>query len=551
MALDGAFLHLVRNELEILIGNRITKIHQPSREEIILSFRDRKVLLCVNGNNSRVHLTEFTPENPKQPPMFCMVLRKHFQNAKLVSISQDGLERILTFNFEHINEIGDSVRNSIIIEIMGRYSNIILVQDDKIIDTLKRSEDVTAERLLLPGAKYLPPKREKRLNFLTDNYKDGLNNITNFKDILTFFEGISPIVANEWINFAVKNDVIDYVRLNYIIEKTKEQISENKTHFNILYKDNMPQKFSYMKLFQFGNMFFEKEFSTACETLEKFFAEKSAKNNAKQYSDKLLKLLINRTERITKRLNLQKIELENCTKKENFRICGEVISANIYQIKQGEAFVKLVNFYDNSVMDITLDPKLSPAQNAQNYFKKYKKLVTAERVLKEQIENGLRELDYVESVFEALTRAETEGEISQIRLELEQTGYVKKTVSKQKSASPKPLKFELDGFNIYVGRNNLQNDLLTKNAEKSDIWLHTQKIHGSHVVIETGEKQITDKVLEFAAKFAARHSKAKKSTQVPVDWTFVKFVKKPNGAKPGFVIYTNQKTIFINPTEER
>ncbi|MDR0918047.1 MAG: NFACT family protein [Oscillospiraceae bacterium] len=550
MALDGTFLHLVKEELNTLCGSRVIKIHQPSREEIILTFRDGKLLLCANAVNARVHLTETTPENPKHPPMFCMLLRKHFLNAKLLIIEQDGLERILKFSFEHTNEIGDIEINSVFIEIMGKYSNIILTKKTEnkeiIIDCLKRSEDAfSGERLLLPSAEYIPPKKDKRVNFLTDNFDT--ENIKTTKDILNHFEGVAPTIANEWLAFATRNNEVDPVRLAYIIKATRD----NPPYFNVLFDNNEPKKFSYIKLSTLISLYNEKKYETACESLEKFFEQKTSLNRAKQYSETMLKMLVTLTERISKRINHQKIELENCSEKDKFRVSGELIFANIYNLKQGDIVAKLDNFYTGETVNIDLDPQKSPADNAKNYFKKYKKLVTAEKILKEQIENGLKELDYIESVFDTLTRAVTENEIAQIRLELEQTGYIKRTGNnKQKITALKPIEYEYQGFKILVGRNNIQNDLLTKSADKTDIWLHTQKIHGSHVIIKG--RDIPDEVIAYAAKIAAYHSKARNSSQVPVDYTFVKQVKKPNGSKPGFVIYFEQQTIYTEPinTEE-
>jgi predicted ribosome quality control (RQC) complex YloA/Tae2 family protein len=566
MALDGLFLHIVAEELQELVGQHVYKIHQPAREEVIFAFKNgKKLLFSVNANTARIHITNQNIENPKQPPMFCMLLRKYFGNSKLLSITQDGLERILTFTFEHTNEIGDKVLNSVVAEIMGKHSNLILVSGGKIIDCLKRSEDAfSGERVLLPTAAYIPPKRPEKINFYDipeiGNYcfcccENSPVQVENYKEIVEKFEGISPDFARYLV--AQSEDIVkdllektnNYYLLSDCVLTVLSDIYNKKYKFAIFYENNEPKKFTVMssELCDMPQVLDVKYLHSANETLDVFFHQKSSNDRLKQRADYIFNLLNSTTRRISKRINEQKIDLENCKEKEYYKLCGDLIYANVYQIKPETAEVILENFYNkNEPITVYLDPNLTPPQNAQKYYKQYKKLQNAEKKLNEQLLKGFQELDYIESVAECLNRVSTEEEIISLRQELEQTGYIRKNSGgKQKEIALKPLEFNVENFKILVGRNNIQNDKLTfKIANKTDIWLHTQKIHGSHVIIK-GENPSRE-ILEFAAKLAVKHSKAKNSNNVPVDYTFVKYVKKPNGSKPGFVIYTNQNTIFVN-----
>ncbi|MDE5764419.1 MAG: NFACT family protein [Ruminococcus sp.] len=576
MALDGAFLYSVKTELQPLIGGRVEKVSQPSREEIIISIRtrqgSRKLYISANAGSARVHITKKQPDNPQTPPMFCMLLRKRLGNGKLTSIRQDGLERILFLDFECVNEIGDIVTITLACEIMGRCSNLIIINGEgKIIDSIKRvDEEMSRERMVLPGMKYTLPPRDSRLNFLTAESEDIITKIRETgttelsKGLIRVFEGISPVLAREWTFFAgrgnhlqcdtVDGDQLD--RLIFIIKRTKEQLINNECCFSAAStKEGLLKDFSFIRLNQFGTLMYTKEIPTASELLDYFYYERDRAVRTKQRANDLFRLLVNLTERTERRIGVQKTELAECAEKEYFRLCGDVISANMWRIRKGDDSLTAENFYeeDNPEIKIELDVRKTPSQNAQYYYSEYKKCVTAEEKLAVQIRKGEEELQYLDSVFDSLTRADSENDIIQLRLELREQGYIKSGGSKVKppKALP-PIEYKSsDGYTILVGRNNRQNDQLTlKFAEKSDIWLHTQNITGSHVIIVTDGGTPPDRTVEEAAVIAAVNSKGRNSDLVPVDYCLARYVKKPSGAKPGKVIFTNYSTAFVRPDSE-
>ncbi|MCI7352088.1 MAG: NFACT RNA binding domain-containing protein [Ruminococcus sp.] len=576
MALDGAFLYAVKSELMFLIGSRVDKIHQPSREEIVISMRAKggmqKLFISANAGSARVHITKKSIENPKAPPMFCMLMRKHIGSGKLVNIRQDGLERILFLDFEAVNELGDLVIITVACEIMGRCSNIILINHEgRIIDSIKRvDEEMSRERPVLPGMRYEAPPRDDRLSLFTctrEQLSDALRNSPNAelsKSLIRTFEGISPIVAREWTFYAGRGGELTTADISRIaedrlfeaIQNTKIALEEGKCRFCTLTdKQGLLKDFSFIRIDQYGFLMTLKEQPSACDTLDSFFSERDAIARMKQRSSDLFRLLVNLTERIARRLEIQKQELKQSADREQLKLCGDLISANIYQMEKGMNEITVQNFYEESCPDITikLDARLTPSQNMQRYFSEYRKAVTAEKKLTELIAKGEEELSYIDSVFDALTRTNGEDEVMQIKAELAEQGYVKSVSmkGKQQPKSLPPIEYESpSGYRILVGRNNVQNDKLTlKTAEKSDIWLHTKDIPGSHVIICTGGSVPDDETILFAARIAARHSKAANSAQVPVDYVPVKFVKKPSGAKPGKVIFTNNRTVYVTPAE--
>ncbi|MCD7773947.1 MAG: NFACT family protein [Ruminococcus sp.] len=578
MALDGVYLNIIKKDLEEkLIGSRVDKIHQPSREEIIITFRTRqgshKVLFNVNASQARVHETEIAAENPKAPPMFCMLLRKHLSSGKLIAIRQDGKERILSFDFDSANEMGDIVRLTLIIEIMGRHSNLMLVNaEGKILDSIKRiGQDVSSVRPVLPGMIYSPPPREKRLgifdfdeaaliNILSQNGDKDLS-----KCLLHTFEGISPVIAREAVFYAAKTDSLRFNDLNqgqrdklcFFFKNTAQLVEEKKNKFVVLKtRDNQLKDFCFTDILQYGSLMIRKEFSSPNELLDYFYAERDRLSRTKQWADDLFKLLLSTSERISRRISNQLVELDECKNREIYKKSGDLIISNIYKIKKGDGVVMLTDYTDPDLREVsvTLDKRLTPQQNAQKYYNEYKKCDTAEKMLTRLIEEGKQELAYIDSVFDSLTRATSEADILALREELSEQGYLK--LRKSGKAKPQkglpPLKFRTTGgFDILVGRNNRQNDKLTlKDSSKSDIWLHTKDIPGSHVILKADGKVPVKQDIFEAACIAAYHSKAKSSSSVGVDYTLVKNVKKPNGAKPGMVIFTDNKTLFVTPDEE-
>ncbi len=574
MALDGITLGLVKNELRnYILGSKIDKIHQPSKNELVFILRTRnggyRLYLSCDGQSPRVHLTRYNLENPKTPPMLCMLLRKRLCGATLVDIKQVNNDRILIFEFDGTTEIGDKTKYYIICEIMGQRSNIILCDNDyKIIDAVKRvDEEKSSVREILPGLKYeLPPMQEK-CNILTDTVDNIVNRVLSYpekllsKAILECIEGLSPIVAREIAYRTIFDDKqvgllsdIEQERLQSEIEIIRNEIDNNK--FTLLNSvDGVPFDFSFINVRQYGNSLSKKSYDSISELLDDFYFEKDKINRTKRKAADLFKLLNSAIERTARKINNRRLELEKSVNREQIRIYAELITSNQYRLTEKASVYKLENYYDNNnIIEIPANPALSPLQNAQKYFKEYKKAANAEKMLYNLIEDGEQELIYLDTVLDNLSRAETEREITEIRDELEQGGYLKiKKGNKNKKEKPlPPLEFmSSDGFRILVGRNNVQNDMLTlKTAKNYDVWLHIQKYAGSHTIIIADKKEITETAIFEAASIAAFYSKVQNSSLVAVDYTLVKNVKKPVGAKPGKVIYNTYNTIYVTPNKE-
>ncbi|MCM1329683.1 MAG: NFACT family protein [Ruminococcus sp.] len=573
MALDGAFLSNVKRELGVLIGGRVDKISQPSREEIVIAFRTRggneKLLFSAAAGSARVNITKAAIENPKVPPMFCMLMRKHLGGGRLLDIRQDGLERILYFDFEAMNELGDMVKITLAAEIMGRCSNLVIINaDGKIIDSIKRVDaEMSRERMVLPGMTYTCPPRDERLDFRSCTAEDIASAAEPFpeadlaKTLIKIFEGLSPIVAREWVYYAaqggeaVKSDLRGELleRLAFAVQQTARECAEGKCAYTAVKDgDGLLKDFSFIPIYQYGGLMTTKEFDTACELLDYFYTERDSVSRMKQRSRDMYGLLQSTSERIARRLANQREELKISAERDKLKLYGDLISANLYRVEKGMGSVTVENFYDENCpqIEIKLDKRLTPSQNMQRYYGEYRKADTAEKILTQQIAKGEEELAYIDSVFDALTRAKGEDEVNELRLELAEQGYIRS--SKLKGKPPKahpPLEFKSpEGFTILIGRNNKQNDMLTtKLAEKTDIWLHTKDITGSHVIIRAEGKPVPDETVLYAARLAAFHSKAKNSSQVPVDYVPVKLVKKPAGAKPGMVIFTGNRTLYVKP----
>ncbi len=570
MALDGAFLNIVKDELSPLIGGRVDKISQPSREEILITFRTKggteKLFISASAGSARVHITKNNIENPKIPPMFCMLMRKHLGSGKLVNIRQDGLERILYFDFEASTELGDMTNITAAVEIMGRRSNLILIDRcGKIIDSIKRVDaEMSRERMVLPGMDYSYPPRSDRLDFRSCTKEDILKISENMPDaelskhLIKIFEGISPIAAREWVNSAAcGRDVTRSDLHGELLDRLFDEIVRSRSERDftaVKDKDGMLRDFSFIDIRQYGDLMDTVKFSSACELLDHFYEERDSLCRMKQRAQDLYKLLTGTSERIARRLANQREELKASADRDKFKLYGDIISANLYRIEKGMTSITAENFYEENSPEIkiTLDPRLTPSQNMQRYYGEYRKADTAEKILTGQIAKGEEELAYIDSVFDALTRTKGEDEVNELRLELSEQGYIRS--AKVKGKPPKsrpPLEFvSPDGFKVLVGRNNKQNDqLTTKLADKTDIWLHVKNITGSHVIIRAEGKEVPENTIRWAAGVAAFHSRAKNSSQVPVDYVPVKLVKKPAGAKPGMVIFTGNRTIYVTPIE--
>lgn len=575
MALDGAFLNIIKKELENeVLNSRVDRISQPSKEEIVLTLRfkggSRKLLISANANSPRIHFTKISLENPATPPMFCMLLRKHLNAGRLVAVRQEGLDRILFLDFEAVSELGDLTTITLAVEIMGRHSNIIMINaDGKVIDSIKRvNNDVSSVRMVLPGIRYeLPPKQDK-LNLTECDIDEGMDRLEKSKGsdlpkaLMNVFEGFSPILSREIAFCALKGQDIERERLSDFYKdrikaelvSLKDAIQAESHDFTVVVNEREKLRdFTFIEVNQYGGSAEKMKFSSPSELLDSFYAERDRVSRMKQRSHDLLKLLLNANDRITRKLARQKEELSQCRDREELMVKGNLINANLYQLKKGDKLVTLQNFYDEScpMIDISLDPRLSPAQNAQKYYQEYKKAATAEAMLVDLMKKSEEELVYIDSVFDAVSRTSGESELLEIREELQEQGYIKRSGQKQNrmvKALP-PIKYRSsDGFSILCGRNNKQNDKLTlKTAKNYDMWLHTQGFAGSHVIIESEGREISDKAITEAAIIAAFNSNGRDSSQVPVDYTKVKNVKKPNGAKPGMVIFTDYSTAYVTP----
>lgn len=551
MAFDGIFLHLIKNEIsQKVVGFRVDKIYQPSKEEILFTFRTydgvEKLLLSARADTSRIQLTNQHIENPKKPPMLTMLLRKLLCGAKLVDIKQEGFERILTLVFDARNDLGDPVEYRLIIEIMGKYSNIILVDDNnKIIECLKRiDEQKSSVREILPGLTYHLPPAQDKMNILTDSIVDIESRMkaldtTRGKAAGKVIQGISPIVANE-------------IEFDLSLSKLREYISNPTPTVVILDK---PKDFTFFMPHQYGDLCDYKTFDTLSQLVDYYFFEKVKIERIRQRSNDLFHHINVLKERAVRKAINRQNELDDCKDKEKLKVYGDLINSNLYRLEKGAMFYDLENFYDNNApIRIPVDPTLTPAQNAQKYYKDYRKKQIAESKLNAFIDEANQEAEYLDSVLDSLSRAQTDSEITAIRSELSSGGFLGKAGKKNtKEKKLPPKKYTSDeGFIIYVGRNNVQNDKLTlKTAKNYDLWFHTKDVAGTHVIVEAiKDKPFTDKVIRQAAMLAVVNSKAYASSNVAVDYTIVKNVHKPNGAKPGMVIYDDYNTEYVTPNEK-
>lgn len=575
MAFDGMMLHHVVNELKLgALNSRVSQIYQPNRDEIIINLRsmsgNKKLLLSARANSPRVHFTAYSVENPSSPPMLCMLMRKRLGGGRLVDIRQHGLDRIVSFDFECTNELGDKVMITVVVEIMGKYSNVIIVDGEGvIIDALKRVDmTMSSRRLVLPNIKYEYPDSQDKLNILLSPVDEVVEKIVNTpgekplnKAILGAVEGVSPIICRELEHRAsggssISNKTLkqsDILSLKAQLEKLSDTVLTCSGEAYMLYRkgDNKPFDISFTEIKQYGSLGESKKLTSFCELLDSFYYERDSIDRMRVKSADLAKIINNLIHRTSNKINNQKQELKSCADREELRIKGDLLQANLYRIERGSESVTVENFYDeNRPVEIRLNPAVSPAQNAQKYYKDYNKAKTAEQVLTVQIKKGEEELLYLETLKDELSRASSEKELSQIRLECAEQGYLKRSKSGGKKPAPLPmLEYTTsDGFKVLVGRNNKQNDTLTlKTAHKRDFWFHTKDIPGSHTVVITEGRELTETAIIEAARIAAYHSKAKESSNVPVDYTLIRNVSKPNGAKPGMVIFVNNRTVYVDP----
>ena len=568
MPLDAVCLSAVVREIAPqLEGSRIEKIQQPARDQIVLLLRgSRRVLINAGANQPRIHMTAKLRDNPSQPPMFCMLLRKYIGGGRIVSLEQTPLERVVTLTIDAMDELGEMSRYRLVLECMGRHSNLILVAPDgHIIDCLRRVDfEMSAQRQVLPGLFYhLPPQQEKASPFAITEEEFGelLRGCPAEEQLdrwlLDTFTAISPLIARELVYRAcgTTDARIEEERgqLWTVFTAWQQAVTADDMTPQLLLKGDKYSDFTYLAPQQYGALMNVQEAESFSALLDDFYEGREQADRVRQKGQDLLKTVTNARDRVRRKIALQEKEYLQTLDRDRLRICGELITANLYRMERGSGRVTVENYYepDCPPMEIRLDPRLSPQENAAKYFKQYNKAKTAEKILTEQLQRGREELDYLESVLQQLQQAEAEQDFNDIRTELTDGGYIRSHGKKQPGfqRASKPREFRSTaGLRILVGRSNKQNDQLTcKIAGPRDIWLHTQKIHGSHVILCTEGAEPDEQSLVEAAILAAYYSQGRESGKVPVDYTPARYVKKPSGAKPGMVVYTTYQTRQVSP----
>ena len=565
MAFDAYFLKAVIDEMKPrLLNGRVEKIFQPSRDTVLILMKGtegrEKLLFAANPTAPRLHLTESSPENPAEPPMFCMLLRKHLSGGRLLNIQQPPMERLAVFTFSCIDEMGDQVEKKLVAELMGRTCNLYLLgPDGRIIDCLRRIGVDESKRPALPGLYYQDPEpvgKTDPMNCTIEDYirileAPGADLLS--QRLMDTLGGLSPLVCREAALFA-GGDCDCRLEPPYAVTAQRlyeffKDVLEKPGPYYYAERGNLKQ-FAFCPVFQYGENRCAESFT---KLLDEFYIVRDRKDAMRQKSQAVRKTVQNLVQRLKRKMAIQEKELEETYDRERLRQLGDILTANIYAINRGQTTVECVDFYDEEMKTITisLSPLLSPQQNAAKYYKDYSRMKNAEKELTKQLELGEVELQYLQSVLEELDRAQSDGELEEIKRELQDGGYVRGDSNKKRMKQSKvpPMRFEsTDGYQIYVGRNNRQNDELTfKSARKDDIWCHASKVHGSHVIISCGGTTPPDDTITQAAQLAAYYSGATGGQNIPVDVTTVKQVKKTPGGKPGMVIYHTYKTVIANP----
>ena len=568
MAFDAYFLTAVAAELRrVLIGTRIDRVQQPDRFTLLWQLRSRefsgKLLLSASPNSARVQLTQTSPENPPQPSMFCMLLRKHLTGSRITEITQPPMERLLDFTLDGTDEFGEPCRRHMIAELMGRGANLILCGGDgRIIDCLRRIElDPAQKRPVLPGLYYrLPPLPARRDPTETDEGE--LRSLLSSAEgrlekwLQATFGGLSPLVCRE-IAFRAAGTVDAEVSAEHapVIMEWFDRLRRGEFQPILLSEGTLPKVFCYDALLQYGSYYTARRCESFSALLDTYYAARDTAERMRIRTQSLRKTVTLLRERTLRRLENQRQELAGAADRDRLRRLGDLLKANLQLLVKGQSAARIVDFYDPELKEITvkLDPTLSPQQNAERYYRDYAKAKTAEKILTEQIALGEQEAEYLAAVLEELDRAETEADAAEIRQELADGGYVRDGEKKQKRLpTSRPGSFiSSSGRRILVGRNNRQNDQLTlKTASKKDLWFHVQKQHGSHVIVDCTEGEPDDATVTEAAMLAAWFSASREGQNVAVDCTSVKFVKKPVGAKAGMVIYDRYRTVYVTPSAE-
>ena len=569
MAFDAFYLKFTLDEIrEKCLGGRVEKIFQPSRDSLIMLIKGNagreKLLIVANPTAPRLHLTTASPENPPEPPMFCMLLRKHLSGARLAEISQPPMERLAVFTFDSTDEMGFPVQKRLVAELMGRTCNLYLLgPEGRILDCLRRIPlDENTKRAALPGLNYQEPEKVEKQNPLE---------FTNYTELLTSpgadllcdrlmdtLGGLSPLVCREAAlqcagdtDSRIENQDVPALAAN-LQAYFREVLTQPKPYF-YAQADGTPKQFAFCPIREYGSCRQAESFSAL---LDGFYTLRDRRDAMRQKSQAIRKTVSNLCARLRRKLAVQEKELEATYDRERLRQLGDILTANIGRIKKGQTIAQCEDFYNEEmpIIDIPISPLLSPQQNAAKFYKDYTRMKNAEKELTHQISLGSEELSYLESVQEELNRAGTDAELDEIRQELQAGGYVRQDSGRAKMKQKKlsPMRFEsTDGFPIYVGRNNRQNDELTfRLARKDDIWCHASKVHGSHVIVSCGGKTPPDNTLTQAAQLAAYYAETTGGQNIPVDMTTVKQVKKIPSGKPGMVIYHTYKTVIVNPYKD-
>lgn len=569
MPMDGLTLGFVTREMkEILVGGRIDRITQPEKDTIVLLIRagaaNHRLLLCASPNNARCHLTTQNYPNPLEPPMFCMLLRKQLMSGRVLDIRQMHGDRVVHVDIDTVDELGDHVLRRLVLEIMGRHSNLMLLDaDGKILEAARHvSMDMSRVRQVQPGLPYLPPPQQDKLS-PEDAEEDKLlekllaqGDVPLQKALAASVAGLSGVAARE-LAFRVlpagqeKTDDMPETarRLSELLRRLPEMADPR-----VLLDEQGEEKDIFPFCYLSHDIQRQMKYDSVSQALEKYFGTRDQQDRISQKSASMVKLLKGQIERCEKKLAQQEEDLSSAARMEEYRIMGEMINANLWQLKKGQTEVTLPNFYDENggTITIAMDNQLTPVQNAQRYFKKYQKARTTREMAAEQKEKTLQELSYLEGTLLDVGKCVGESELEEIRQDLMRTGYIRKGVNRrQQKALPKSKPYHYrssDGIDIYVGKNAAQNDRLTGDARANEMWLHAKDMPGSHVIIRT-EGEVPRQTLLEAAILAAWYSKGQNSSGVPIDYTLRRYVKKPGGAAPGMVIYTNQRTLFMTVSE--
>lgn len=569
MALDGIVVANLAHDLNrAFAGGRISKIAQPEPDELLLTMKgsggQKRLLISASASLPLVYLTDKNKPSPLTAPNFCMLLRKHIANGRIISVTQPGLERILIFEIEHLDDLGDLRRKKLIVELMGKHSNIIFCDEkDMILDSIKHiSAQVSSVREVLPGRNYFIPGQQEKKNPLTESGDQFIAAVSArpmsvARAIVSSYTGISPLAANELCDraridgdaaCASLNDQQWLVLAGFFTELMKD-VREGNFYPHIVVRDEEPVEFASIHLYSYADCEIA-EYPSISQVLETYYSQRSAHSRIRQKSANLRQVVNTHLDRSRKKYDLQLKQLKDTDKREKYKIYGELIHTYGYQVAEGAKSFEALNYYTNEMISVPLDMDLSPSENAKRYFDRYGKLKRTFEALSELIEDTRMEIEHLESISTALDIAATEADLAQIRDELITCGYIKyKFTKKKQAAKSKPYHYRSsDGIDIYVGKNNFQNDELTfKMAEGNDWWFHAKKMPGSHVLVKTKTGDIPDRTFEEAGRLAAYYSSGRGSEKVEVDYLQKKNVKKPNKSKPGFVVYYTNYSLTISP----